>query len=280
MSTTERPEAIGESVEQPIEQLAVTFFETPCLAVRSQDGTIYMAIRDVCDAIGLRLSGQLRRLRAHPDLKVGLTRFRVMTAGGLQIMDCLILEFVPAWIATVSRANATPIVQERLRYFTLFSIREVYAAVAREAGLPTGPSRQIEDLGDLTAFDDSIQRLAERQQAIEDSQEKARQAWRNLDARVRRLEEAAAEGKLSVRQRGTIYHLVQAWAQERATREHLSIGVALRACWLTLRTRYRVSRYEDIERQYYDDCVAYIQRQYQKLTGSELHLPEQGELDL
>ena len=28
--------------------------------------------------------------------------------------------------------------------------------------------------------------------------DKARQAWRNLDARVRHLEEAAAEGKLSV----------------------------------------------------------------------------------
>ena len=41
----------------PVEQLAVTFFETPRLAVRSGDGTIYMAIRDVCDAIGLRLSG-------------------------------------------------------------------------------------------------------------------------------------------------------------------------------------------------------------------------------
>jgi hypothetical protein len=41
-------------------------------------------IRDVCDAIGLRLSGQLRRLRAHPDLKIGLARFRVMTAGGLR----------------------------------------------------------------------------------------------------------------------------------------------------------------------------------------------------
>jgi hypothetical protein len=195
-------------------------------------------------------------------------------------VDCLILEFVPAWITTVSRANATPTVQERLRYFTLFSIREVYAAVAREAGLPTGPSRQIEDLGDLAAFDASVQRLAERQQAIEESQDKARQAWRNLDARVRRLEEAAAEGKLSVRQRGTVYHLVQAWAQERATPMLTRSRVALRACWSTLRTHYRVSRYEDIESQYYDDCVAYIQRQYQKLTGSELHLPEQGELDL
>jgi Tfp pilus assembly protein PilN len=280
MSTTEPSEPAGEIGEQPIEQLAVTFFETPCLAVRSRDGTIYMAIRDVCDAIGLRLSGQLRRLRTHPDLKAGLARFRVTTAGGLQAVDCLILEFVPAWIATVSRANATPLVQERLRYFTLFSIREVYAAVAREAGLPAGPSRQIEDLRDLAEFDSSIQRLAQRQQAIEDSQDKARQAWRNLDARVRRLEETAAEGKLSVRQRGTIYHLVQAWAQERATQEAVHIGAALRACWSTLRTRYRVSRYEDIESQYYDDCVGYIQRQYQKLTGSELRLPEQGELDL
>src|SRR5690242_10746878 len=103
MSITDPQETRGEPIEQPIEQLAVTFFETPCLAVRSRDGTIYMAIRDVCDAIGLRLSGQLRRLRAHPDLKVGLSRFRVATAGGLQVVDCLILEFVPAWIATVSR---------------------------------------------------------------------------------------------------------------------------------------------------------------------------------
>jgi transposase/transposase IS204/IS1001/IS1096/IS1165 family protein len=163
-----------------------------------------------------------RLLEQHPAALRAAAQQEEQQTGGLQAADCLILEFVPAWIATVSRANATPMVQERLRYFTLFSIREVYAAVAREAGLPIGPSRQIEDLSDLTAFDESIQRLAERQQVIEDSQEKARQAWRNLDARVRRLEEAAAEGKLSVRQRGMVYHLVQAWAQERATRERVS----------------------------------------------------------
>ncbi len=55
-----------------------------------------MAIRDVCDAIGLRLSGQLRRLHTHPDLKVSLARFRVLTTGGFQNTNCLILEFVPA----------------------------------------------------------------------------------------------------------------------------------------------------------------------------------------
>jgi hypothetical protein len=83
MSSSNPPNSTGEGAVPPIEQLAVTFFETPCQAVRSGDGTIYMAIRDVCDAIGLRLSGQLRRLRAHPDLKTGLARFRVATAGGM-----------------------------------------------------------------------------------------------------------------------------------------------------------------------------------------------------
>jgi P22_AR N-terminal domain/ORF6C domain len=270
----------GDVSEQPLEMLAITFFETPCLAVRGSDGSIYLSIRDVCSAIGLRLNGQLRRLRAHPEISTGMARFRVPTAGGRQVMEFLILEFVPAWIATVSRANATPAVQERLRYFTLFAVREVYAAVAREAGLPAGPSRQIEDLGDLTAFDTSIQRLAERQQAIEESQDKARQAWRDLDRRVRALEEVQADGRLSSRQRGVVYHLVQAWAQERATREASSTSIVFRACWSAVRTRYKVARYEDIPARYYDDCVTYIQRHYQKLTGADLQLPEQGELDL
>jgi hypothetical protein len=53
-------------------------------------------IHDVCNAISLRLSGQLRLLRAHLDLKTGVARFRAATAGGLQVVDYLILEFAPA----------------------------------------------------------------------------------------------------------------------------------------------------------------------------------------
>ncbi|MEN9939103.1 MAG: hypothetical protein RLZZ387_5682 [Chloroflexota bacterium] len=272
--------AMQPEPDVPIETRAVTFFEIPCLAARGNDGSIYLAIRDVCGAIGLQLNGQLRRLRAHPELSSGLHRFRVLTAGGRQTMGFLILEFVPAWIATVNRAHASPTVQERLRYFTLFVVREMYAAVVREAGLREGASRQIEDIGDLRAIDERMQRLAERQRAIEESQDRARQAWRELDQRVRALENVQADGLLSPRQRGTIYQLVQAWAQERATREGGATSTAFRSCWSAVRTRYRVARYEDIQARAFDDCVAYIQRQYQQLTGAELQLPEQGELDL
>lgn len=125
----------------PIEMLAVTFFEAPVLAVRSADGTIYVSVRDLCAATGLNAASQLRRLKADPDLSEGLQSFRVATAGGVQAQVFLILEYVPAWISMVDRARAAPLVRERLRYVRLFAIREVYAALARLAGLP--PTRAV-----------------------------------------------------------------------------------------------------------------------------------------
>jgi prophage antirepressor-like protein len=115
----------------PQETLAITFFEHPVLAARLSDGSITLSIRDLCDATGLTLRSQLRRLRADEDLRDGLHRLRVMTPGGPQDQDFLVLEFVPAWIAGVNRARASVVVRERLRYLRLFSIRQVYDAVAR-----------------------------------------------------------------------------------------------------------------------------------------------------
>lgn len=128
---------------EPVETLAVTFFDHPVLAAPMLDSTIVLSIRDLCTATGLNLSSQLRRLRADTDLRDGLQRLRVPTAGGPQEQDFLILEFVPAWISSVSRARASLVVQERLRYLRLFSIRQVYDAIARAAGLPEGKSSFI-----------------------------------------------------------------------------------------------------------------------------------------
>ena len=34
----------------------VTFFDLPCLAVRATNGSIYLALRDLSDAVGVQLS--------------------------------------------------------------------------------------------------------------------------------------------------------------------------------------------------------------------------------
>jgi hypothetical protein len=265
----------------PIETLVVTLFEHPCLTARLADGMIALSIRDLCDAVGLRLYSQLRRLRADPDLREGIVRLRVSTAGGIQDQDFLILEFVAAWVSTVDRSRASTVVQERLRYLRIFSIRHVNDAIAQAAGLPEGPSRNIEDLRDLARYDEAIRGIAERQQALEESQAKARQAWRAHEQRISALEAQHAETSvLSRRQRGTIYQMVQLWAQARVERERMTSAAAFAGCWSAIKARYKVAKYEDIRAAQYDDCITYIQRAYQQLTGAPLPISEQAELPL
>jgi hypothetical protein len=261
--------------QEPIETLAVTFFEQPVLAARIADGTIFLSMRDLCAAVGLDARSQVRRLRADEDLRDGLQRLRVTTAGGPQDQDFLILEFVPAWITGVNRNRASVAVRERLRYLRLFSIREVYNAIARTAGLPEGTSNEIEDLEDLQRYDLGIEALAQRQAALESSQTRAREAWREHEQRIRALEAQLNQpAVLSVSQRGHIYQLVQAWAQARIEHEQVSSATAFVGCWSAIKTRYKVAKYEHIPAQQYEDCIDYINRAYHRMTGQELRLPD------
>lgn len=264
-----------------IETLIVTFFETPVLAARTRDGTIRLAVRDLCAAVGLDRASQVERIRDDEDLRDGLETLRVDTAGGPQATEFLVLEFVPAWISTVNRRRASAVVRERLRYLRLFSIRQVYDAVAQASGLPTGSSRHIEELSDLERFDVGIQGLAERQQAIEESQNRARLAWQDHERRLREVEERLRrlDQLLTREQRGTIYQLVHAWGRARAEREGKDVGAAIAGCWGIIKTRYRVAKYEHILAEQYDDCVRFIHQQYERLTGQRLD-DEQLRMDL
>jgi hypothetical protein len=268
------------------EQLPVTYFGGVVLAVRHPDGTIYLSIRDLCLVIGLNRSSQMRRLRSHADLSHGLARFLVQTTGGPQAQEFLALEKVPAWLLGVT-ARASDEVRDRLRYLQNYLVREVYAAFARLTGLPEQGSRQIEDLEDLRRLDTSLNVLAERQIQIEASHERAREAWREMATQIRALTdrltalEQQAEGSLTRGQRGHLYQLVQAWGAAKAEREpRLSKSAAFQTVWAALKARFRVARYEDIPSARYREAVQFVHDAYRTLTGQELALPEQGELDL
>jgi hypothetical protein len=275
-----------EDILTPVEQLPITFFEYAVLAVRRDNGSIYLAIRDLNDATGLQHSSQMRRIRTHPVLREGLARFRVETVGGSQAQDFLELERVPTWLLMINTARTSDAVRERLAYFQRYIIREVYAAFSRLTGLPEA-SHQIEDLDELRRMDTALTELADRQQSLETSQDKARQAWRDLTDQVRSIAGRVAELEQQVgrsitrQQRGYIYQMVQAWAEAKVTQEpRLSRAAATQACWATIKRRYQVARYEDISAKQYDDCVRFVRDAYRKLTGSDLDLPEQSELPL
>lgn len=278
----------------PSEQLPITLFDAVVLAVRAENGTISLAIRDMCQALAIDVSTQLRRIRAHSVLSEGVARFRIMTAGGMQPQEFLELELIPTWLLTINAARVSDSVRPRLLWLQRYIVREVYRVFAALAGLPEQESRQIEDLGDLGRLNAAINELADHQQAlesrqgaIETSQDQARQAWRDLRADIRAIASRVAAieqrvgGVISREQRGYLYQLVQSWGAAKAAREpRLSKSAAYAACWTLIKAKYRIARYEDLPSAKYADCVTFIQQSYRALTGEELDLPEQGTLDL
>jgi hypothetical protein len=123
---------------------------------------------------------------------------------------------------------------------------------------------------------------------LETSQERACDAWRQMQERLQEMAGRVAElehrvgGRLSTAQRGHLYHLVQTWASARAQKaSSLSREAVHAACWSEIKTRFGlVARYEDMNPAQHTAAVAYIKQQYRALTGEDLVLPAQDELPL
>ncbi|NTU85328.1 MAG: hypothetical protein HGA45_39245, partial [Chloroflexales bacterium] len=210
------------------EQLPITLLDSVVLAARRDNGQIYLSIRDISAALALSRPSQQRRLRMHAIFSQALGRFQIQTPGGPQIQTFIELEKVSAWLLGVNISKVNEEMRTRLLHFQLYLVREVHTAFSRLTGLPE-QSGAIEDLDDLGRIDTAMIVLSERQSEIEDSQDRARQAWRGmhdemaaLRARIEALEAqqrtaapAPAQGGavISREQRGYIYQLVQSWAE-------------------------------------------------------------------
>jgi hypothetical protein len=279
-----------ESVAQtPAEQAVIELFDQPCLAVRDQRGAIYVVVTDLCAALGIKADAQLRRIRQHEQLRAGLATFRVRQGNRIVSVACLHLQLTAGWLMQISTARVREEVRERLRFLQLHLFDTVWRAFAALAGLPA-QVEQIEDVQDVDRLDRALRTLEElagRQAAIEQSQDRARESWRQMSERLRELSGRIAEleqrvgGKLSPGQRGHLYHLVQAWGAARAERAPtMSKSALFAACWAELKVRFNVARYEDLSPAQYAEAVSYVRQQYRALTGGELDLPAQDELPL
>ncbi len=269
---------------RPREQLPVPLFDGVVLAVRGGDSRIYLDLRDLCGTLGLDLSSQRRRIQASEDLH--LTQFRVtVDQQQMRTRDFLLLEDVPVWLLSVQQRRVAPEVRERFSYIKTYLVEAVRQAFAQLTGLPAAPSSVIEDLGDLDRINHAFTQLADltqRQDSLEQSQDRSRSAYRDLNALLRELHgrvqalETQARNRLSPTQRGTIYRMVQTWGQARAERAAGSLpGVAIRTSWAEVNARFGVSTYTDLPAARYDEVVQFVKEQYRAITGGDLLSSEQ-----
>lgn len=285
-----------DTAQIPREQLPITLFDGAVLAVRATDGSIYLVVQDLCTILGLIPSSQLRAIRA--DDRLHLAAFRLRIGRQVRTLDCLLLDDIPLWLIKVRPRRADVQAIERLRYVQAYLIASVQSAFASLTGLPDAPSNQIEDLQELDAIDQSFQalrELGERQVRIEESQDRAREVWRDLAAQIRELQgivplvaelrtrmqeiERQLDQRLSPEQRNTIYRLVQAYGEARATRASQSKpGVEIRKCWAEFNARFGIATYTDLPTARFDEAVQFVKGQYRTLTGEDFETGTQERL--
>lgn len=271
----------------PQEQLPITLFEGVVLAVRADDGRIYVGLRDLCDVLGLRVSGQRRRILA--DEALHLAQFRIQSGGQFRSLDFLLLEDVPVWLLGVQQSRVSEGARERFSYVKTYLVGAVQRAFAELAGLPNAPSSEIEELTDLDRINEAFTQLAElgrRQEQVENSLSRARGAFRDLRSLLMEIHERVQElerqvkATISPTQRGTIYQMVQQWGAARAERDpKLTPGTGIRKCWAELNAAFGVSTYTQLPAGRYGEILSYIKDQYRALTGRELDAVEQAGLE-
>lgn len=277
-----------DDAQIPREQLPIALFDGAVLAVRAADGAIYLVVADLCAVLQLNLSSHLRAIRA--DARLHLTPFRLRIGHQVRTQECLLLDDIPLWLLKVRPSRGNAHAAERLRYVQTYLIASVRSAFAALTGLPDAPSRQIEDMQDLDRIDRALRALddlAARQAQLEASQERARDAWRDLAAQIRevrgvlplvddlraRLHEVERQMhvRLSPDQRNTLYRLVQAWGEARAARGTASPpSAAFRRCWAEFNARFGIATYTDLPANRFDEAVQFVQAQYRALTGDDL----------
>jgi hypothetical protein len=266
------------------------------LAVRAADGQIYLVVQDLCAALGLIPSSQLRAMRA--DERLHLAPFRLRVGRQVRTLECLLLDDIPLWLLKLRPRRGNEEAAARLRYVQSYLVASVQTAFATLTGLPDAPSNQIEDLQELDAIDRSLQalrELGERQGRLEASQERAREAWRDLAAQIRelrgvlplvaelraRLQEVEHQlgQRVSPEQRNTIYRLVQAYGEARAERaKEAKPGVVIRKCWAEFDARFGIATYTDLPAARFDEAVQFVKERYRALTGEDFEAATQEPL--
>lgn len=285
-----------EAAQHPREQLPVTLFDGVVLAVRSDDGHIYLVVRDLCTALELIPSSQLRAIRA--DDRMHLVSFRLRIGNQVRTQECLLLDDVPLWLVKVRPPRSNAQAAERLHYVQEYLIASVRTAFATLTGLPDAPSYQIEDLHELDAVApalEALRELAQRQAQIEQSQDRAREAWRDLAAQIRELRgvlplvdelrtrlqevEQQLRSRLSPEQRNTVYRLVQAWGEARAVQQGVKqAGSEIQKSWREFNARFSIATYTDLPAARFDEAVQFAKAQYRAITGQELESGTQERL--
>jgi|GEM_PF-3455848 len=103
----------------------VSFYGDQIEAIQGRDGRIYVAVKRVCENLGIDFSRQIRKLREHA--WSGMVEMSTPDLRGREQVTCVIpLDSLPMWMVTIHEGKVSPEIREKLRQYQL-EARDVLA---------------------------------------------------------------------------------------------------------------------------------------------------------
>ncbi len=248
-----------------VEQREVTFYDDDLTAVRGDDGQVYVAIRRMCDALGVDQRSQRRRIQKHQILSEGYTMGDISTPHrGRQRSGLLRVDLVPLWLAGIEAGKVSEDMRPKLVNFQ------------REAGKVLWEAFQE---GRLTAdpdFNDLLQQDTEAVQAYKMLQALVKLAQNQIllesriDTHDQRLEAIEAHlgdpGRaITPAQASQISQAVKAVAFAMGGK-----GGHYQQVYGQMYREYEITGYKKLPATRFDDCMNWLTEWHVKLTGMGL----------
>lgn len=190
----------------PVKQANITIGGETFVAVLFSNGDTGLVFPHLCEWLGLYITSQTRRLRAHPTLSAALVLTLIQTPGGPQATNIIVAWGLPLWLARIQPDKRPPLYRERLlvlqRDARVALSKEFFQNVREEPAPPKRkkPSASLEKspsvLEALQGVDEAVHALQRAVAAEKQTQEQEMRAMREeqqeMRAHLKRLESRQA----------------------------------------------------------------------------------------
>lgn len=92
-------------------------FHADTVWATERNGDVLVAVKPICENLGLDWKSQHRRIAKSPILKEGVVIMTIPSVNGKQDTTCLPLELIPGWLFGVEVGRARPEIRERLKAY-------------------------------------------------------------------------------------------------------------------------------------------------------------------
>lgn len=100
-------------------QLETIQFHNQSLIVLNHENKPYIAMKPVCENIGLDWHAQLNRINRHNVLNKGVVMIATPTKGGIQKLACLPISMINGWLFGIDTNRVKPEIKQKLEQYQL-----------------------------------------------------------------------------------------------------------------------------------------------------------------